>query len=379
MKICFDARVIINEKTGIGNYSMNLLRALLELDRANQYVVLIHQGLNTDHEMYKLDFPNLTRERVNIPPVSIHQQYRIPAMLRKIDPDIYHYPNWDVPIFHRYKTIVTIHDLTYVLHRNLYKRFYHAKKLYTRLNIYWGMKQAKKIIVVSKSTKEDLVKYFQTPEHKIEVIYEAKNQYFLQNGSAKNEIRVDNHDFDLKTRYFLYVGERRPHKNLVRMIEAFALFKKQIPGSFKFLIGGKDYNHYDEPEKKVNELGLSGEVKFIGYIADEMLKPLYSRAICFMFASIYEGFGIPILEAMSCGTPVITSNISSMPEIADDAAIKVNPYNVEEIAHAMRAIVSDEKMRADYIERGKARAREFSWEKAAEQTLALYDKMRAAQ
>ncbi|MFZ5516350.1 MAG: glycosyltransferase family 4 protein [Candidatus Zhuqueibacterota bacterium] len=378
MKICFDARVIINEKTGIGNYSLNLLRSLLELDQQNLYTVLVNSRLDDDHEIYTLNYPNLVREKVNIPPVSIHQQYLIPFLLRKIKPDIYHYPNWDVPIFHRYKTIVTIHDLTYVLHRNLYKRFYHAKKLYTRLNIYWGLKQAEKVIVVSKSTKEDLVKYFQTPEHKIEVIYEAMNHHFLKNGSAKNEIRVDSQDLFQNNNYFLYVGERRPHKNLVRMIEAFALFKEQSPGNFKFLIGGKDYNHYDEPEKKVNELGLSGDVNFIGYIPDEKLKPLYSKATCFMFASIYEGFGIPILEAMSCGTPVITSNISSMPEIADNAAIKVNPYDVDEIANAMLAVVRDENIRSDYVERGKARAREFSWEKAAKQTLALYEKMRVA-
>jgi len=371
MKILIDARVVINQQTGIGNYTYNLIKHLLEIDKKNRYIVLINQELNKSHSIFNLHQRNLIFKRVNIKPVSVQQQLLLRKVLKDEKPNIYHYPNWDIPLFHGAKSIFTIHDLTYLLHDKLYVNLSPLKKLYTWLNIYLGLKKSAKVIVVSENTKRDLINNYQVSEKKIKVIYEACDEMFLSTAKPKQKNPYLN---KLKghPKYFLFVGEKRPHKNLKRIIKAFKLFRENYKG-YKFLIVGKKYAQYDEPEKLVRKLKLNEDVKFLENVNNETLIALYRNAEAFVFVSLYEGFGIPILEAMSCGTPVITSNISASNEIASDAAIKVNPYQVEEIAGAMIDIINDKKLRKSKIQKGKTRAQEFRWKKTAKQTLQLYN------
>ncbi|MFX0136786.1 MAG: glycosyltransferase family 4 protein [Candidatus Hodarchaeota archaeon] len=371
MKICFDARVIINHKTGLGNYTYNLLKYLLEIDKNNLYIVLINKKLRNDHPLFNLKQDNIIEKIVNIPPVSFKQQYLLPMELFNEKFDLYHYPNWDVPILQKCKTIFTIHDLTYLLHKNLYVNFSLIKRIYTRINIYLGLKKAKKIIAVSENTKRDLLKISNIPSDKIRVIYESCEDIF-KNSKLKKE--KNNQIFNLKKieKYFLFVGEKRPHKNLIRIINAFHLFKNRY-NNYKLIIAGKQYAEYEEPEQLVKKLDLINDIIFYDYVDIETLINLYQKAEALLFVSIYEGFGIPILEAMACGTPVITSNLSSMPEIAGDAALTVNPYNINEIVEAMTLIVQDVNLRYELVKNGFKRIMDFSWKKAAEQTLKLYE------
>lgn len=373
MKICYDARVIIDQQTGLGNYTFNLLRSLLEIDKKNLYVVFINKHLRKDHPIQLLEQPNLIKKIVDIPPVSVSQQYLLTIELLKEKPDLYHYPNWDVPVLHPFKSIFTIHDLTYLLVEDAYLNFQKLKKIYTRMNILLGIKRAKKIIAVSQSTKNDMLEIFKTSPNKVNVIYEACEEVFNNSkstGKAHDFSNVDEEQF----KYFLCVGERRPHKNLIRTIQAFNEFKKRYQ-NYKLIIIGKPYSKYNEPTQLVKKLHLSNDVIFYGYVPIEELIRFYKNAEALLFVSLYEGFGLPLLEAMACGTAIITSNVSATNEIAAEAAIKVNPYDIYEICNAMGRIVQDKVYKKELIEKANARKLKFSWLKAAEQTLALYEQV----
>jgi len=375
MKICFDARVIIDEETGLGNYTYNILKNLLEIDAENEYTALINKSLREDHPVKELQYKNLKKNYVEIRQVSPQQQLLVIAPLLKEQPDVYHYPNFDLPIFQPYYSVFTVHDLTYLRHQSLYMNGRWLKNWYTKHIMKLGAKKAKRIITVSQSTKQDLIEILNVPHQKIEVIYEAIDDSFLNGKVSEKDPTFQNLPFEIKAceKYFLFLGERRPHKNIIRIIEAFARFKKGKHNNFKLVIAGKSYSNYQEPEKMIKDLGLSNSVLLLGYVDESEKKALFKNTECFLFPSIYEGFGIPILEAMACGTPVITSNISSMPEIAGDAALIVNPYDIYEISTAIEIISQDTNLRNRLIKAGLDRIKDFSWKKAAEHTLKVYE------
>ena len=373
MKILIDARVILNQQTGIGNYTHNLTKHLFEIDKTNKYTILVHSSLKKNHPIFTLQQKNAVFRIVDIEPVSVQQQYLLRSVLKEAKPDIYHYPNWDIPLFHNVNSIFTIHDLTYLLHDKLYVNLASLKKIYTRINIYLGLKKSRKVIVVSENTKRDLLHNYYVADDKIRVIYEACDEMFIPAAKTDNTHLNLNKLKDEK-KYFLFVGEKRPHKNLIRLIKAFKLFNENLT-QYKLLIVGKQYAQYDEPEKLVQKLKLSNDVVFLDYVDNDTLIVLYQNAQALVFVSLYEGFGIPVLEAMACGTPVITSNIAATNEIAFDAAIKIDPYHTEKITEAMIDIIKNKKLRNNKIKKGLARAKEFRWEKTAEQTLQLYNEV----
>ena len=375
MRICFDARVIIDKLTGLGNYTYNLVKHLLMLDSENEYIVLINRSLTDQHPIKHLEQKNLKKRFVQIPEVTPQQQVMVPFELWKQKPDVYHYPNFDLPVFQPYNSIFTVHDLTYLKHRDLYMNGRWIKNFYTKAIMSLAAKKSKKIISVSSSTKNDLLEILKVPEHKVDVIHEGLDESYFNGNLSNNKSNFFNKNFGLNDgdEYFLFIGERRPHKNLVRLIEAFSIFKQRAPDKIKLVIGGKKYASYDEPERKAHELNFTNEVIFLGYIPEDDLQLLYKNARCFIFISIYEGFGIPILEAMACGIPIITSNISSMPEVAGEAALTVNPYNVAEIAEAIHRITYDSNMSQRLVDTGLKRVKRFSWDSAAEKTLELYE------
>ena len=375
MRICLDARVIIDKLTGLGNYTYNLVKHLLMLDSENEYIVLINRSLTDQHPIKHLEQKNLKKRFVQIPEVSPQQQVMVPFELLKQKPDIYHYPNFDLPVFQPYNSIFTVHDLTYLKHDDLYMNGRWIKNFYTKAIMSLAARKSKKIIAVSASTKSDLLEILKVPEHKVDVIHEGLDEIYFNGSLSNNKSNFFNKNFALNDadEYFLFIGERRPHKNLARLIEAFSIFKQRAPNKIKLVIGGKKYASYDEPERKAQELNLTNEVIFLGYIPEDDLQLLYKNARCFIFISIYEGFGIPILEAMACGTPIITSNISAMPEVAGEAALTVNPYNVDEIAEVMHQLTCDSNMSQRLVDTGLKRVKNFSWNNAAEKTLELYE------
>jgi glycosyltransferase involved in cell wall biosynthesis len=312
---------------------------------------------------------------VNIPEVTPQQQFLLPLALRQHQPDLYHYPNFDLPVLQPFRSVFTVHDLTYVRVRTLYLNGRRLKNFYTKMIMQLGARKATKIIAVSESTKRDLIDILHVSKEKIEVIPEAVDEVYL-NGNLSddaNSFSFQPAGLPLAVPFFLFVGERRPHKNLVRLIEAFDLFKKKYASDCKLVIAGKPYSSFREPEQKAQALNRAADVLFLGYVDDHTLRWLYQHALALVCVSIYEGFGLPLLEAMACGTPVVTSSISAMPEVADGAALTINPYNVVEISDALYQLMRDVGLRQTLRQQGKHRVKQFSWKHSAERTLNLYE------
>ena len=231
------------------------------------------------------------------------------------------------------------------------------------------LKRSDKIIAVSYSTKQDLMNYFKISDNKIKVIYEAADQIFQPLSSEKVQHFKDK--YDLNYQYILYVGTLEPRKNIPLIIKAFYILNKE-GFQHKLVIAGKKGWKYKTIYQLIDKLNLQKEVIFIGFIPDNDLPALYNAANLFVYPSLYEGFGLPPLEAMSCGCPVITSNISSLPEVVGDAGIMIDPYSVDELYEAMHKVLINEIVRKDMIKKGLERSQMFSWTKTAEETLKIY-------
>lgn len=381
MMVLIDATGIASRTTGVGQYAFQLLSALSEIDSVNGYTILVQRRLRGDHPIWRLAArDNFEIKRVASSAVGPRKQLILPFAMHRTGRryDVVHFLNSEAAILHGLRSVVTIHDLKFLRHPEYLRRASRLKGYYLRFAIKEAVARAKRVIAVSSSTKRDIVSLLGTEEPKIVVIPEAS--YLGIYGQALPEggaIAMDR--YGLRRPYFLFIGERRPHKNLERLVDAFAIFKQRYDDwDCRLVIVGKQYAQYTSPLDRVGDRDLRDSVQFTGFVPDEDLRGLYSGAAAFLFVSLYEGFGIPILEAMESGTPVITSNVSSMPEVAGDAAILVDPYDSEAIAKAMAEIMQSPKLREELAQRGYRRARCFSWEETARRTLQVYREVSGA-
>ncbi|MFH1827405.1 MAG: glycosyltransferase family 1 protein [bacterium] len=274
--------------------------------------------------------------------------------------DVFFSPAHYVPRFTNTPIIVTIHDLSYYYFPNEFlKRDLFKLKNWTKYSIH----KAKKIIAVSENTKLDIIKFFGIPKEKIQVIYNGYEKKIIKNDFDKKLInRVS------KNLYILYVGTLQPRKNIQTLIDAFIKFLLQNK-NFRLVIAGKKGWLYSEIFKKVKESGFSKKIIFTDYVNNSTLKKLYQNAFCLVHPSLYEGFGIPLLEAMNEGCPIISSNTSSLPEIAGDAALFFEPKNVDHLVFQINNLVKHEDLKNTLIAKGKERVKLFSWKKCASETL----------
>jgi glycosyltransferase involved in cell wall biosynthesis len=229
------------------------------------------------------------------------------------------------------------------------------------------------VITDSQNSKQDICRYLQIPFEKITVIPIASACHFRPLPEAQVGPLLDR--YGLVRPYILYVGSVEPRKNLLRLLDAYVLLRQSLPQYRLVIVGARNYWKSSPVARAVEHQGLQAQVTFTGYIPDEHLPALYNGAALFCFPSLYEGFGLPVLEAMACGVPVVTSSTSSLPEVAGDAALLVDPYNVDEVADAMRRVLQDGDLAHDLRRRGLARAAQFSWEKTARETIAVYEKV----
>jgi len=284
-------------------------------------------------------------------------------------PDVLFVPAHVLPLVHPPRSVVTIHDLGYLHFPRAHRLL---DRLYLDLSTRFNARAAAHIIADSQATKRDLVERYGVEPSKISVIYPGYDEEAFQPLREREAIEAVKTRYGIAGDYILFVGTIQPRKNLVRLMEAFSLLKRQA-ADLQLVIAGKKGWLYEAIFRRVEELGLEGQVVFTGYVADEDLPALFSGARLFVFPSLYEGFGLPVLEAMACGVPVVCSNASSLPEVADDAALLFDPLDVVGMAAAMERVLGDERLRAKLVERGLKRARGFSWEKCARQTLAVLE------
>jgi glycosyltransferase involved in cell wall biosynthesis len=354
---------------------------MISLDNNIEYKLFYngYKKIRLDYDFLKL--PNAQLKEFKIPNrlLDVSFQFlnypKIDKILEKVD--VFFSPHiFSSSVSKKCKTITTFHDLSF----ENYPEFYSFGKNYWHflMNPRKQAQKADKIIAVSQSTKDDLVKIYGIEPEKIKVIYSGINSVFstcLPVGKVQysvSSISKIKKKYNLPEKYILYLGTLEPRKNIIGLIKAFELFKKSYKlqaTSYKLIIAGSKGWLYKDIFKAVQNSPAKDDIIFTGFIDDKDKSALYSLADLFVYPSFYEGFGFPPLEAMSSGTPVITSNFSSLPEAVGNAAITVNPYDLDELAKAIEMVLSDEKLRDILIERGYKRVKNFSWEKCAEETL----------
>jgi glycosyltransferase involved in cell wall biosynthesis len=370
MKIGIDARMYGVSFTGIGRYTSELIKNLAQLDDKHEFVVFMRK------EAYNSFTPPNERFKkilADYPHYSFSEQFGFLSALNKEKLDLMHFTHFNAPIFYKRPFIVTIHDLTL--------SFFPGKKMTSQIErlAYYVVirnvtKKAKKIIAVSNNTKKDLIEAFKIPEDKIEVIYNGVSPKF---GDTEPTLRPDMmKKLGLQKPYFLYTGVWRDHKNIVGMIKAFNEFNKEVGNQYNLVITGPYNATYHEIPDTVRELGIENEVHLVGLVSDPDLFALYKYAIAYVFPSFYEGFGLPPLEAMQCGTPVIASRTSATPEICGQGnALFFDPYDLKDMKLAMRLVATDPPIRQHLVDNGFERVKDFSWEKMTRSVLNLYNSL----
>ncbi len=367
MKIGLDGRFWSQEAAGLARYSRELVENLLKIDKKNEYFLFL---LPQEFEKCDLATKNLTLVSVTSPHYSIAEQVKLPLELSKIKLDFIHFLSFNHPIFWTGKFIVTIHDLTlffYPTRRG--KTFFHqwAMKLVMRK----AVSKAEKILCPSESTKKDILKTFNVPYKKVLVIHEGGvPQGFKILPAAK--ITKFKKEKKLKKPFLLYVGQWRPHKNLVRLVRAFEIAKRRAKTDFQLVIGGKPDPEYSELNNKIKKSRFKKDIICPGFIPDNELPLWYNAATAFVLPSLYEGFGLPPLEAAACGTPVLVSDVSSLPEVLGSATEYFNPKKINEIAESIIKVVDDLKLQKQMRKKGFVQVKKYSFEKMASQTLKVY-------
>jgi glycosyltransferase involved in cell wall biosynthesis len=366
MLIGLEASALLGCKSGVGYYTENLLTNVMQLAPHNDYILFSNRDMR--------GMPRLGNEviydRRFFPVRAAWMQGALPGALRQVRPDLCHFTNYLAPVVSDCPYVVTIYDMTlYIMPR--YHRF--KKLVLDRTLIPHVARRAGAIITISHSAKNDIVRFLKVPRDKVRVITGAVSPVFRH---VSNEARLEAvcRRYHIDVPFVLYVGTIEPRKNISRLIDAFAQMKRQgLP--HKLVIVGQPGWQCAPIFAEVERLGLKRDVIFTGYVPYEDLPALYSAAESMAFPSLYEGFGLPVIEAMGCGTPVVTSNSSSLAEVADGAALLVDPLSVEQIAGALTRLHKEPGLREEMSRLGIERAATFTWEKSARLAIEVYEEV----
>lgn len=366
MRIVIDAHLAVKKIDGVARYLNGLLSELPKIDSSIQYSILSLPLEESSLPEEIFSHPNVKRVEFNLMGPSPKQHLLMRKLLKELQPDLYHHPQFDLPLGIRIPAVITIHDLKYLFYPEFLKRQSKLKSLYIKKSLQRSLNVAKQIIAVSLNTLDDLNRLFAFDQEKVTVIYHGVNPPLDGNSNHKNN------RLDISNDFILFVGTRRPHKNIEGLIRALAILRNNYKLDVDLVVSGKAYSDYIEPEKLAKELGVKAHTHFLDFVADNELPSLYQSAKVVALTSFYEGFGFPLLEAMSYGKPVIGSNKSSIPEVMGDAGLLVNPSNPKDIASKMYQILSDPALYGKLSKAGLKRAKRFSWRSAAEATLKVY-------
>jgi glycosyltransferase involved in cell wall biosynthesis len=362
MKVGFDATVLHGRKSGVGYYCEELFKAMVAIDHETDYFVFSHKPLT-------LTLPaangNVRIADSKFCPVrAVYLHALLPQLLAKEKPTLCHYTNFLGPIFDSTPYVVTVHDMGLERLRDAHPL---AKRVYTRPLVPRIAQRARLIITNSEYSKWEIVRYLGIPTDRIRVTPLAAAAEFQPMEDARRRPILQQHGVD--SPYLLYVGNLEPRKNLQRLLEAFAALNRQEQ---QLVIVGNQWYRGKDALSAAQRFGICGRVRFLGYVPREHLPALYSGATAFVYPSLLEGFGMPVVEAMACGAPVVTSGNSALKEIAGGAARLVDPLDVHSIRDALADVVEDARLRADLSSRGVARAAQYSWQQTASLTLEAY-------
>ncbi|MFZ1720259.1 MAG: glycosyltransferase family 1 protein [Candidatus Moraniibacteriota bacterium] len=364
MLIGIDAsRAFLPERTGIEEYSYQVIKHLRDSLSEESVFLYIRPEQEVDFELPK----NWQVKRLWAP--RFWTQFRLSWEMLFHPVDVLFIPAHTVPLIHPRRTVVTIHGLEYEFCPQAYSLL---DRWYMRLSIRYSVWVASTIIAVSENTKKDLISIYYVPEKKIQVVYEG-----YENSYQVSRIMYHVSDTQYKipdTKYILFIGRLEERKNVVRIIEAFAILKEKYQIPHQLVLAGKPGYGYENIEYRILNIECRDEIMELGYVTEEEKWELFRGADVFLFPSLYEGFGIPVLEAQSVGTPVVTANTSSLQEVGGDGAVFVDPLSAESIADGVWKVLSDEGFRDGILERASRNVERFSWERCAEEVATTFSK-----
>lgn len=357
-------------RVGSGEYCFELLLHLNRIDKKNSYIIYLPQNPTSDlpresnNWRYKIVVPRKMWTFLGL---------SLEFLLRRSKPDIFFSPTHYLPIFSPSKSLISILDISYIRFPELFRKS--DLNQLTKWTKY-SVEKAKGVFTISRASKDDIIKEYGVPEEKVIVTYPGIKSE-IRSASWRTKFKMQNSKllkdkYGVERKYVLFVGTLQPRKNITRLVEAFSLLTNK---DINLIIVGKRGWLYEEILGAPKKFGVEDRIKFLDSVTDEDLPIFYQHAVCFVLPSLYEGFGLPVLEAMRYGCPVITSNISSLPEAGGDAALYVDPLDVNDIKNNLELIINDEKLRKKLVKRGYEQVKKFSWEKTAKQTLDFLTKV----
>jgi len=371
VKIAIDIRRMT--EFGVGTYIRNVVRTLGRLDHHNNYLLI---GSPAKVEEIGALPPNFQTVPLASPERSLRGYRDFRGAMQRLNCDLVHIPNlFSLPRGLPCPYVMTVHDmLEHMSRAREQSGFWRSLHFQLTKRVLTG---AARIFAVSNFTKTEIEKLFGIPPHRIEVVYNAIDERFLHGHASVADRDLIAKRYQVTYPFLLYAGRISPHKNVVRMIEAFSalkteLEKDQVYPDLKLIIIGDDLSGNPDLRRTVVRSGVQNDVRFLGFVPIEVLRIFYDEAKIFVFPSLYEGFGLPPLEAMAHGTPVVTSNVSSLPEVVGNAAVLVNPENIFEMTRALHRVLVDKPLRDRMKERGYLQATKFSWEKSVRRILDVY-------
>jgi glycosyltransferase involved in cell wall biosynthesis len=363
MRVGIDARLVYYSQAGIGQYILHLVNGLAEVDPDNEYVLL--QSRKDDTTI--LDRPNFRRVSLWTPSHHRLERYSLNVELVRLGLDVLHSPDFIPPRRPSCKSVITVHDLAFLLYPHFLTK--ESARYYGHID--QAVRWTDHIIAVSESTKRDTIQHLGVPEDKITVVHEAANPIFRQVDRDVARKQVHNrHGVDGP--YVLFVSTIEPRKNVPTLVRAVWQLLECYKEDVRLVLAGGKGWLFEDAFGIVDELKMDGRVHFVGRVSSEELLHLYNAAELLAHPAFYEGFGLPPLEAMACGLPVIVSDVASLPEVVGDAGLLVDPHEVDELTVAMWRVLNDQQLRTEMQHKGLRQADRFSWERAARETQAIY-------
>jgi len=374
MRIGIEAqRIFRPNKHGMDIVVLEIIKHLQLIDTENEYFIYVKK----DKDVCLKSTKNFTIREIEGRLFAWWEQFILPKAVKKDKCQILHCTGNTAPIFTNIPILITLHDVIFLEKSyfsiitgkgTLYQRF---GNVYRKFIVPLIINKCKKIITVSNSEKDKIEKLFKTNKLRVEVVYNAADERFINCDITNNDLLKQ---FDLPSQFILFHGNTDPKKNTGNVFKALSILKNKYSIEIDLVITDLGVSFIKKIAKETKSLDVLNQIKSVGYISTDKMPYLYSASSLFLYPSLREGFGLPILEAMSCETPVITSNSSSMPEVAGNAAYLIDPENPDQIAEAMAIMLNDSLKRNEFIEKGKKNILRFSWEDSAKQTLKIYNK-----
>jgi glycosyltransferase involved in cell wall biosynthesis len=374
MKIGIEAqRIFRKKKHGMDIVALELIRSLQEFDHKNEYIVFVKD--DEDSDVLK-ESPNMKVVRVAGSPYPYWEQVRLPAEAKKNGVDLLHCTSNTAPFTVNIPLVVTLHDIIYLERLNLTEgsSYQILGNLYRRWNVPSMVKNASLLITVSEFEKQRIQEHFHLPQGRIETVYNGVGSHFRRELDQQKLLEVRK-KYNLPQRFVFFLGNTDPKKNVQGVLRALSILKNSNRLNFTLVMPDIDRSYLERLAARNGDPDILKNISFTGYIPNEELPALYSLADLFLYPSIRESFGIPILEAMACGTPVVTSSTSAMPEVAGGAAYLIDPLDADSLADGINTVLKDAPLRSQLIEKGLLRAAAFSWKKNALRTKELYERV----